>query len=170
VTRKAPTPAAERQKRYRRHTAGDHSICLPSRCEFAGQSSPTPPAAAKQSERGPRGAQLWQDMADAGLGPLHRVLLEEACRIADRLDRLDAIIEGRADWLRQDFGKEQEVQVSVDNILAESRQQATALRGLIAELRAALPKSSTTTAAKPATGGLSDFSAALAARRRSTAG
>lgn len=157
---------AERQRRHKRHKAGDHSLCLPASCDKAGQSSPT----VTVGGRGERGARLWADMAD-GLGPAHRVLLEEACRIADRLDRLDALLEGRQDvWLRFDSSRDgSEVRVVIDALLAESRQQATALRGLVAEMRAATGKTSKPPAAKPRGAGLADL-VALADRRRSPAG
>lgn len=165
------TAGAERQRRYKRHKAGDHSLCLPGRCDLAGEAPElvTPSDDNPESRRGPRGIRLWQDMASAGLGPAHRVLLEEACRIADRLDRLDAILDGREDWLKLDVGDDgSQVRVSVDGVLAEARQQATTLRGLVAELRAALPKATPTPKANG--GGLSDLSARIAARRGASTG
>jgi hypothetical protein len=117
-------------------------------------------------------------MASSGLGPVHRLLLEEACRIADRLDRLDAIIEGREDWLRIDVSDSgSEIRVSVDALLAETRQQETALRGIVAELRAAGATKavsgsvvSGSAGQPPAKGGLSALADELAARRGKTAG
>jgi hypothetical protein len=159
---------AERQRRYKRHKAGDHSLCLPASCDKAGQSSPT----VTVGGRGERGARLWAEMAD-GLGPAHRVLLEEACRIADRLDRLDALLEGRQDaWLRFDSSRDDggEVRVVIDALLGESRQQATALRGLVAEIRAAMGKSGRPVPVKPKGAGLGDLSARIAARRGAPAG
>lgn len=71
------------------------------------------------------------------LSPAERVLLEEACRLADRLDRLDAILRGDLDaWMRfraSDDGAE--VTVVVDRVLSEARQQQLALRQVLAELR-----------------------------------
>lgn len=114
-------------------------------------------------------------MADSGLGPAHRVLLEEACRIADRLDRLDALIDGREEWLRLGVSDDgTEVRVTVDNLLSETRQQASALRGLVAELRAATAKPGVRQATSGQRGGkgggLSDLTARIAARRGSSAG
>jgi hypothetical protein len=166
------TPNAERQRRHRRHKAGDHSLCLPASCEKAGAgpSAPEPvkPVAAPET-RGPRGARLWREMAEQVPGPAHRVLLEEACRIADRLDRLDGMLDGNDEWMRLQVAGDNVV-VMVDNLLAESRQQATALRGLVAELRAAMPKADGRPAPKQAKGGLSDLSARIAARRGTSAG
>ncbi len=178
VTRKTLTPGAERQRRYKRHKAGDHSLCLPGKCDHAGQPSEVPPPPAPEPTRGARGARLWRVMASSGLGPVHRLLLEEACRIADRLDRLDAIIEGREDWLRIDVSDSgSEIRVSVDALLAETRQQETALRGIVAELRAAGATKavsgsvvSGSAGQPPAKGGLSALADELAARRGKTAG
>lgn len=108
-------------------------------------------------------------MAD-GLSPAQRVLLEEACRIADRLDRLDDLIEGGRDqWLHLS-GVDGEVRVVVDALLAETRQQATALRGLMAEITKG---SSSARPARPAPkkgAGVADISSRIAARRGTTAG
>jgi hypothetical protein len=71
-------------------------------------------------------------------GPAH-ALAEEACRIKARLDRLDQLIEGdEADWfgLRRDAAHEDVAEVTINRPLAEARQQALALRAVLAELRA----------------------------------
>lgn len=70
------------------------------------------------------------------LDPLRRTLLEEACRLADRLDRLDATLTGEDAWLHfqaNDDGSE--VTVIVDKALAEARQQAVALKQIVSEFR-----------------------------------
>lgn len=65
-------------------------------------------------------------------------LIVEAGRIADRLDDLDAVISGRGvlELLRfrlvDDEGRVAEVKF--DGVLAEARQQASALRGILAQL------------------------------------
>lgn len=96
-----------------------------------------------------RGVTLWRGMNGDAMPPAQRVLLEEACRIADRLDQLDALLSGDArSWvsLVEDRGDPERQVVVIDRPLAEARQQATALKQLIAEIRAAgLP-------AKPAPG------------------
>jgi hypothetical protein len=81
--------------------------------------------------------------AEGTLSPTERVLLEEACRIVDRCDRLDAFLRGREEaWLtfrdRNDDGSV--VEVVVDKALSESRQQTLALKALVAELRASRGK------------------------------
>lgn len=74
------------------------------------------------------------------MGPVHRLLLMQACRAADRLSRINALIDGRhrrGEWLRLVEGEAGELRVVVDDLFAEERQQATALKGLLAELRQA---------------------------------
>lgn len=170
---------AERQRRYRKHRAGDHSLCLPENC--SGSSAPAaastppgvsvPPRPVEPSTR--RGDQLWADMEGAELGPAHRVLLREACRIADRLDDLDALLTGRADrWLHLNVDEDNgQVIVVVDQLLGEARQHATALRGLVSELRQAVPAPKKGSVKPDASkgGGLSDLSARIADRRRASA-
>ncbi len=92
----------------------------------------TPPGLAAKGRR------LWRELCEANeFGPEERVLLEEACRIADRLDRLDALISGDEDaWLRfrvNDDGTQ--VKVVIDSALSEARQQANVLKQIIAALR-----------------------------------
>lgn len=94
---------------------------------------------------GPRGARLWAALAAdrVSLGGAEAVLLEEACRLADRLDKLDAQLRGSDDeWLRvvqprDDDGGE--VIVVVDKALSEARQQQIALKQVLAELRQSGP-------------------------------
>lgn len=203
---------ADRQRRYRRHAKGDHSLCDPRRCSSAGprepepappivvtvreqapeptpapeppvtpREQPDPAPAAPGAGYGPRGAALWVEMRTAKLGPTHRVLLQEACRIADRLDRLDAMLEGRESWvrLRSRDDEQTEFVVIVDGMLAEARQQASALKAIVAELRAATapakpatgrPAATSSTPSEPTKGGKVASLAAAAARRRAPAG
>lgn len=69
------------------------------------------------------------------------VLVQEACRISDRLDAIDAIVTGKADWIelmhfRTKRDREDVVEVTFDHVLGEARQQASALRGLMSQLGA----------------------------------
>lgn len=103
-------------------------------------------------------------------GPLQLALLLEACRIADRLDTMDRQLLGKGEaWLRfRHHESGDEVTVYVDRVLAEAREQATALRGIVAELSkpsAQKPAESTTGG-----GGLADLFDEVAARRGKTAG
>ena len=135
--------AAERQRRSRAHKADDHALCDPKRCPDAPGATVTDdvtPAVTRDSGA-PRwfragGRQLWDELSGDSLSGARRVLLEQACRIVDRLDRLDAILNGRdRAWLTLETGDDGEITVIVDKVLAESRQQSTALKQLFAELR-----------------------------------
>lgn len=71
--------------------------------------------------------------------PSVAVLVNEACRIIDRLDQIDAIITGKAEWIelmhfRTKQGDDSEVTVTIDGVLAEARQQAAALNTLFTKL------------------------------------
>ncbi|WP_337830577.1 hypothetical protein [Pseudonocardia sp. TMWB2A] len=152
--------SAEKTRRYRAHKRGDHSLCDPKRrceaveaveqAEAADLPDPVAPGA-----RGPRARALWDDM-HAGLGPAHRILLDEACRLVDRLDRIDAVLNDR-DWFRLRVSEHDDVaRVTVDSALAEARQTVTTLKGVVTELRNAAPKAVTggpaaTTVPEPAT-------------------
>src|SRR5512139_3725051 len=87
---------------------------------------------------GAKGRRLWREMHEvAEFNPAERVVLEEACRIADRLDRLDQVLAGDASgWMRLKASQDgTEVTVTLDNALSEARQQANVLKQLIASLR-----------------------------------
>lgn len=114
---------------------------------------------------------MWDALEGEIASPGHRVLLEEACRVADRLDRIDGILAARRDWIRistLDLGENVKVRITLDGVLAEARQQQLALRALVAEVQSARPKQEPE---KPAEEGgpLADL-LAFAARRRSPAG
>jgi hypothetical protein len=86
---------------------------------------------------GTRGRRLWRELAAGGaLTAADAVLAEEACRIADRLDRLDALLRGDVDaWAYIDYPDNGPVRLVVNSALAESRQQAAVLKTICAELR-----------------------------------
>ncbi|MFE7746859.1 hypothetical protein [Nocardia sp. NPDC057455] len=97
---------------------------------------------------GPRASALWDDMAFAGHPAWWAVLLGEACRLADRLDRLDALLVGDSyAWARLEFDDVDEAyDLRVDAAAAEARQTASALRLILAQLtpaggRASKPQS-----------------------------
>lgn len=181
----ADSPAL-RARRARRHRRGDHSDCDPARrCESREQGKvlealerpgpPDPvdlvPAGQRKGDAppyGPRGAALREAFADAPFNALQRLLLDEAARMADRLDRLDEALRNRGTWMRIEVDDGGEIVVHIDSVLAEARQQATALRGIVAELVKALPRAAEQ---EPARGGaLADLSARIAARRGTSAG
>lgn len=134
-----PSPAAVRQRRYRKHRAGDHSLCLQGNCKVLTPAVTVDGASpgSDADQLGPAGATLWREVMASNPPPLQRVLLLEACRIADRLSRLDRQLDGE-DWLRFRINEDgDEIRVIVDGVLAEARQQATALKSIVAELRQA---------------------------------
>lgn len=89
----------------------------------------------KPSTSGDRLRAMVSDSTD----PRTAVLLLEAARIADRLDQIDGIVTGKTEWIRLmhfrvNNGDEQVVTVTLDGVLAEARQQAMTLRGILAQL------------------------------------
>jgi hypothetical protein len=134
---------AVRQDRWRRHRRGDHSICLEGHCDAvtpppAEDTSPEataleatsqapgthPTEDAPPEEFGPSGQALWDGTLKFGsLTAPQRVLLREACRMADRADLLNRLINEEPDsddlWRR----------------MREARQGATTLKNIVAELR-----------------------------------
>lgn len=178
--------AAERARRARRHKRGDHSLCDPARrCELVEQAEANDAVAASVervevtgSRYGPRGQALHDALAgEDWLGALQRQLLDEACRLADRLDRLDAALESKGTWLRYEATDGGDVVITIDSVLSETRQQAMAFRSLIAELdkaatRAAKPSKPAAPGMQPSKkgGGIGDLTAKIAARRAGSAG
>lgn len=157
--------AAQRQKRYRHHHAGDHSLCDPMRDCRRGMGPRRDADATPQPVDhgfGSRGRELWDDMS-GHVGPAHRMLLVEACRLVDRLDRLDRVLRGE-DWLddRDDrFGR---VVIVVDQAVTEARQHVSALKAIVAQLE---PRPKAAPVSPPARrgGGLADLTARIEARR-----
>lgn len=88
---------------------------------------------------GERGASLWRGLRKEGsFGPPEVVLVMEACRIADRLDKLDDLIIGGSEtWidLIETYEGSGIADVVINKPLAEARQQALALKQILAELR-----------------------------------
>lgn len=144
----ADTPA-QRQKRYRLHSKGDHSLCVLGRCPDV-----TPPVTRntgpdlhEQGDHnlGRAGRVLWSEMnSGALLGPMQRVLLLEACRMTDRLDKLDAVLAGEVQtWLTLELREDEEDEfertfvVVINSAVAEARQTAVALKSVMSEIRMA---------------------------------
>lgn len=159
--RPAKASDAERARRYRRHKSGDHSMCLLGRCAavtedgnvtlpgYVTPETSLPVGVTPPEGLASRGSSLWRDVTTgASLGPLEATMLAEACRIADRLEQLDRQLRGE-DWLRfharDDAGTQ--IDVYVDKVLSEAREQATAFKGIWSELKKTLGQS------KPAKGG-----------------
>lgn len=98
---------------------------------MAGQEHETP-------HLGSRGRVLFDDLLQRGAGEGFGALALEAARIADRLDELDSIIAGNGVIELMRFrvpeafdDDETVVEVKFDNVLAEARQQAGALRQIL---------------------------------------
>lgn len=89
-----------------------------------------------------RGLQFWDEVTrGVELDPSGFVLLGEACRIIDRLDRLSGALNGHGrDWLKigedvEDIGRGKiSVKIVVDGLLSEARQQQLALKTVVAQL------------------------------------
>lgn len=130
---------ATRAKRARRHKAGDHRLCRPETCTEATE-APSRVVTSRVTPGG-RGGRLWAQMNEGrGLAPTHVVLLEEACRMADRLDRYDAMLSGEhKEWFRLEVPEDgSEVVLIVDRLQSEARMLASAYKSIVAELRQAL--------------------------------
>lgn len=122
------------------------------------------------AELGARGRRLWRDSLSQGsLSPAHLVILEEACRIADRLDLLDSIIRGAVAGVNAEEG----IAGDFQRWLAESRQQSATLKALLGEIgsKAAGSKTSSPAPAGSSGGaGVSDLTARIAKRRSEAPG
>jgi hypothetical protein len=91
-----------------------------------------------ERELGEGGRLLWKELGGDKLSGGPRALAVEACRIVDRLDKLDRMLGGEAhDWIRliEQRGSDEIVEVVIDKPLAEARQQAAVLKQIVAELR-----------------------------------
>lgn len=88
---------------------------------------------------GERGLALWAGLS--GEDVARNAVVLEAARLADRLDELDSVIQGKGvlnlmqfrviDREVTDTDLNINVEVKFQNVLAEARQQATALAGLL---------------------------------------
>ncbi len=94
-----------------------------------------------------RGLQFWDEVSSSvDLDASGFVLLGEACRIVDRLDRLSAALNGAGrDWLKladdiesivsRDGSVKTTVKVVVDGLLSEARQQQLACKSVMAQMK-----------------------------------
>lgn len=81
------------------------------------------------------GQRLISDLSHQGDPYAITVMVIEAGRIVDRLEKINALLSGdESSWAQLTEGRDSIVEVRVDNALAEARQQATVLRHLIAEV------------------------------------
>lgn len=94
-----------------------------------------------QATFGPRGQALWDDLSPR-LDVARRVVLDEACRLADRLDHFARVLDGDGEtWatIREAHSEGMPAQLIVSSVVGEARMTATVLRQLIAELTPASP-------------------------------
>lgn len=160
-----------RTRRSRAHAAGNHQYCLPRNCPDAVRPPENPSPVSPPPELALGGQRLFQAVSDRGpIEPTTQVMLIEACRIVDRLDRLDGFLAGREFLrLRSMEGREGHVTIHVDRALAEAREQANTLRQLLLEIDRATRRGQTTEETKGG-GVLADLTARIAERRAQTTG
>ncbi|HZQ33715.1 MAG TPA: hypothetical protein VFB19_18535 [Mycobacterium sp.] len=94
------------------------------------------------AELGPRGRRMWE--ATHQLRPFNAaelVLLEELCRMADRLERFDEVLSGDVDvWMRLTHRtRTEDYELLVDDAAAEARQLAATFQAGVKALN--LPES-----------------------------
>lgn len=81
------------------------------------------------------GDRLVEDLSREGDPYSITVMVTEAGRIADRLDKLAALLSGeKSAWLSLKLGRDKQIEVKVESALQEARAQATTLRGLLYEI------------------------------------
>lgn len=125
-----------------------------------------------------RGKRTWRAVAkDRTLTPTELLLLEEGCRLADRLDRLHGLLEGDTaawGWIRTYDGDDKPAELVMNGALAEARQHATVLRQILRSLADIEPAAGATPVGQgakpaeqedPASDVVDELSAARAARR-----
>jgi hypothetical protein len=97
--------------------------------------TPTPRKRQPRTKKPTAGARLVADLSRDDDPYSLTVMITEASRIADRLDRLAALLAGeKSAWLSLRAGRDGVTEVKVDNALQEARAQATTLRGLLYEI------------------------------------
>ncbi|MEV5449966.1 hypothetical protein [Streptomyces sp. NPDC052535] len=116
---------------------------------------------------GDRGRRLWEEIpAPGSLTPSHLVLLEEACRAADRLEFLDSIVRQATSAVNPDF----KIFHEISGVLAEARQQQGVLKALLATISKSSVASSQFKDDSAGGAGVSDLTARIAERRREAEG
>lgn len=111
---------------------------------------------------GERGRRMWREsLAIWSLTPAHLVLLEEACRIADRLELLDSILRGSSADVNVDVAQFADISA----LLSESRQQSAALKALLAEIRQGQYGASPSSVDPAGGAGVSDLTARIARKQ-----
>ena len=91
-----------------------------------------------------RGSALWDALVAKDTSTADRVLAGEACRLADRLDKLDELLAGDVElWCRLTHRLQtRDYELKIDGAAAEARQAAAALRQIFSQLaKASAPQS-----------------------------
>jgi hypothetical protein len=92
-------------------------------------------AATRRKPTQSAGERLVADLSREGDPYALTVMIVEASRIADRLDKIAALLAGeKSSWLSLRLGRDKRLEIRVDNALQEARAQATTLRGLLYEI------------------------------------
>lgn len=116
-----------------------------------------------QATFSPRGQALWDALAPS-LDTARRILLDEACRLTDRLDALARLMAGDGEtwaWIRAGRDDDAPSQLVINSAMSEARMTATVLRQIVSELS---PSAANGDAVPAADGSVSDD---LAKRRAS---
>lgn len=90
---------------------------------------------------GLRGRRLWAEVSElkVNMGPGERVLLEEACRLTDRLDRYAKMLSGE-DFARYQLDDSGVYRLDVSNAASEARMTTLALRQTMISLGLDAPR------------------------------
>lgn len=122
---------------------------------------------------GDRGARLWEHLSTGD--PARDALALEAARLADRLDELDQIIQGkgvlnlmqfRLEGLPEGKGEPYAVEVKFQSVLTEARQQQTALATVLGKIDTP-PAKDKATPTRPSSGTPANVTPIEAARQAS---
>lgn len=85
-----------------------------------------------------RGKAIWASFGASSLPAGQQALVHEACRLADGLDNLDAILGSRQkEWAKIETDDGGEVTLVVDGLLSERRQHVIAFSQVMERIRAA---------------------------------
>ncbi len=121
-----------------------------------------------------RGLRLWLDVtASTSLDESGLVLLDEACRLADRLDRMAELIDGGGHvWLEliAERGDDDVRTVVINGVMAEARQAQNALKNLMTEIRQLQRRSPRGVQGEGVPAGVSDLRDRIAKKQNQTAG
>lgn len=89
----------------------------------------------------PSRSEAFRAEVDVDLTPTDRVLLDEACRLMDRIDHFDRLLSGESEaWSTvADFEGNRPSVLVISSLVSESRQHATELRQVLKALASSDP-------------------------------